>query len=110
MIFKVNLIQVREVHLHIQIPVEITTQINAASGGLLVNDSTVVHDGLHIKVNHPNHGMYAPENLVKIDDVDPDHPSVDATADIAEDSTAQFLSIIYYLMRVVLVYLLILKT
>tara|TARA_B100002019_G_scaffold29509_1_gene23450 strand:- start:443 stop:2947 length:2505 start_codon:yes stop_codon:yes gene_type:complete len=66
----------------------ITTQINAASGGLLVNDSTVVHDGLHIKVNHPNHGMYAPENLVKIDDVDPDHPSVDATADIAEDSTA----------------------
>ena len=66
----------------------VTTQINAASGGLLVNDSTVVHDGLHIKVNHPNHGMYAPENLVKIDDVDPDHPSVDATADIAEDSTA----------------------
>ena len=66
----------------------VITQINAASGGLTVSDSTVIHDGLHIKVNHPNHGMYALENLVKIDDVDPDHPSVDTTADIPEDSTA----------------------
>lgn len=66
----------------------ITTQINASSGGLTVSDTTVIHDGLHIKVNHPNHGMYAPESVVSIDDVDPDHPSVDTTADIDEDSTA----------------------
>ena len=66
----------------------ITTQINAASGGLTVSDTTIIHDGLHIKVNHPNHGMYAPESVSSIDDVDPDHPSVDTTADIGEDSTA----------------------
>ena len=45
----------------------ITTQINASSGGLTVSDTTVIHDGLHIKVNHPNHGMYAPESVVSID-------------------------------------------
>ena len=60
------------------------SQPNKSSGGLTVSDSTVVHDGLHIKVNHPNHGN-APESVVSIDDVDPDHPSVDTTADIGED-------------------------
>ncbi len=64
-----------------------TVGLNAGSGGLTLTDSTVIHDGLHIKVNHPNHGMYALENVVTIDDVDPDNPSVDTTADVEEDST-----------------------
>lgn len=67
----------------------ITTELNFSSGGgVTITDNTIIHDGLHIKVNHPNHGMYAPENVVTIDDVDPDSPSVDTTADIDEDSTA----------------------
>lgn len=67
----------------------ITTELNASGGGgVTITDNTIIHDGLHIKVNHPNHGMYAPENVVTIDDADPDFPSTDTTADIDEDSTA----------------------
>jgi len=64
----------------------IVTALNG--GGVLTTDSTIIHDGLHIKVNHPNHGMYAEENVVTIADVDADHPSVDLAADVLEDSTA----------------------
>jgi hypothetical protein len=35
----------------------------------------VISDGLHIKVNHLNHGMHSPLNYVKLSDVDADTPS-----------------------------------
>ena len=35
-------------------------------GGVLVSSVNVDSDGLHIKVNHKNHGMYFEENLVRI--------------------------------------------
>ena len=38
-------------------------------GGVQFNDLVVVNDGLHIKVNHRNHGMYSSDNLVAISDV-----------------------------------------
>ena len=35
-------------------------------GGVLVSSVNVDSDGLHVKVNHKNHGMYFEDNLVKI--------------------------------------------
>lgn len=53
----------------------ITTTINYNSGSdVRVSDIDIESDGLHIKVNHPNHGMHAPENLVRISDVTSDLP------------------------------------
>jgi hypothetical protein len=45
----------------------IVTTLNYSRGGNVTPTSIVVeNDGLHIKVNHKNHGMYAPENFVEI--------------------------------------------
>ena len=35
-------------------------------GGVLVSSVNVDSDGLHVKVNHKNHGMYFEDNLVRI--------------------------------------------
>ena len=34
-------------------------------GGVLVSSVNVDSDGLHVKVNHKNHGMYFEDNLVR---------------------------------------------
>lgn len=51
----------------------LTTTLNASTGGnVLINDIEVETDGLNFKVNHLNHGMHAPENLVVISEASTD--------------------------------------
>ena len=51
----------------------VTTDVNAAQGGnVLVNEIVTDNDGLHVVVNHKNHGMYFDENFVTISDVQTD--------------------------------------
>ena len=44
-------------------------------------------DGLHIKVNHKNHGMYFEDNFVRISDIQPDIKPVKLTAPYDKSST-----------------------
>jgi len=45
----------------------VTTELNFSHGGnVTINSLDTEFDGLHIKVNHQNHGMYDTENIVKI--------------------------------------------
>ena len=41
-------------------------------GDVQISTIDVESDGLHIKVNHKNHGMYSTENRVKISDAQSD--------------------------------------
>jgi hypothetical protein len=51
----------------------ITTDLNWQYGGnIAISNIDVESDGLHIKVNHKNHGMYSNENYVEISHVLPD--------------------------------------
>ena len=51
----------------------ITTTLNALKGGGVFIDSIdTINDGLHIKVNHQNHGMYSSENYVTISNAQSD--------------------------------------
>jgi hypothetical protein len=51
----------------------ITTTLNASKGGGVFIDSIeTISDGLHIKVNHQNHGMYSSENYVNISNAQSD--------------------------------------
>lgn len=51
----------------------ITTELNYSAGGNVTANSIIVdNDGLHIKVNHQNHGMYFSDNLVTLSGVSPD--------------------------------------
>ena len=77
----------------------ITTDLNYSLGGdVQVSSINVVNDGLHIKVNHKNHGMYFDDNRVSISgalpDVRPTKLSVaygaDATTAISVDSASVF--------------------
>ena len=53
--------------------VGVATELNYASGGdVQVVQLTNVSDGLHIKVNHKNHGMYFTKNNVTLSDVQSD--------------------------------------
>ncbi len=46
------------------------TELNYSNGGnVTVSDKTEISDGLHIKVNHKNHGMYFDDNNVTLYDV-----------------------------------------
>jgi len=48
----------------------VTTELNFSHGGnVTISSIDTESDGLHIKVNHQNHGMYSTENLVKITNV-----------------------------------------
>ena len=48
----------------------IVTTLNYSVGGDVVPTTIIVeNDGLHIKINHKNHGMYSPENFVEISGV-----------------------------------------
>lgn len=52
----------------------ITTELNGSGGNVLIPSDgiSVVSDGLHFKVNHKNHAMYAEENVVEIEGALPD--------------------------------------
>ena len=71
----------------------ITTELNygipgGVGGDVQVSTVNVDTDGLHIKVNHQNHGMYFEDNRVNISDVLPDIKPVKLTAPYTADSTA----------------------
>ena len=77
----------------------ITTDLNYSLGGdVQVSSINVVNDGLHIKVNHKNHGMYFDDNRVSISGALPDvRPTklstaygADATTAISVDSASVF--------------------
>ena len=78
----------------------IATDLNASVGGVLIPSDgiEVESDGLHIKVNHSNHGMHAGENIVSLSnvlsDIKPVKLSVNydknSTSDISLDSVANF--------------------
>ena len=69
----------------------VTTTLNYANMGvgpyIRPTDVTVENDGLHIKVNHKNHGMYDDSNTVTISGVMPDTKPTKLTAALAADST-----------------------
>ena len=51
----------------------IKTELGYVNGGDVQIDSIDVEsDGLHVQVNHKNHGMYSTQNRVKISDVQSD--------------------------------------
>ena len=77
----------------------ITTTLNAASGGgVFINSIETISDGLHIKVNHQNHGMYSNQNYVTLSniqsDINPTKLSVaynsNSTGSISVDNASNF--------------------
>ena len=51
----------------------ITTNLNYSSGSnVQITNITTVNDGLHIKVNHKNHGMYSSDNYVILSNIQSD--------------------------------------
>ena len=66
----------------------ITTTLNSTvGGGVDISSISVVSDGLHIKVNHKNHGMYFDTNIVSIQGVQSDVAPTKLTAPYTSDST-----------------------
>jgi hypothetical protein len=64
------------------------------SGNVYINDIELMNDfndGLHIKVNHKNHGMHSLVNNVKIEDVSSDLPLVSLLNDYPLNSTSNIL-------------------
>lgn len=51
-------------------------------------DITIENDGLHIKVNHKNHGMYSTENTVSITGAVSDIKPTKLTASYTSNSTS----------------------
>ena len=69
--------------------VGVTTILNASAGGNVTPTAIIVDtDGLHIKINHQNHGMYFSDNLVKISGVLPDIKPTKLTAQYDASSTS----------------------
>lgn len=68
----------------------ITTTLNASTGGnvLISGSPEVVSDGLHIKVNHKNHGMHSLLNKVEIRGATSDISPVTLISDYASTSTS----------------------
>ena len=60
----------------------------APGGDVSINTITEISDGLHIKVNHQNHGMYFPDNRVIISGVLPDVKPTKLSAEYASNSTS----------------------
>tara|TARA_B100001109_G_scaffold41369_1_gene32690 strand:- start:9145 stop:16611 length:7467 start_codon:yes stop_codon:yes gene_type:complete len=80
----------------------ITTELNfenGLGGDVQVTSNNVISDGLHVKVNHKNHGMYSHENKVTlsgaISDIKPTKLNVaynvDSTGGISVSDPSQFL-------------------
>jgi len=70
--------------------VGVNTELNYSVGGGVIIQSPIVtvSDGLHIKVNHKNHGMYSDENYVTISGAMPDSKPTTTTTEYRSDSTA----------------------
>jgi hypothetical protein len=67
----------------------IRTQLNGSSGGgVPINEIVTITDGLHIKVNHRNHGMYFENNLVTISNVASDIIPTTLTSEYSSTSTS----------------------
>ena len=74
----------------------VTTYLNAT--GVLVNEIITENDGLHVRVDHKNHGMYFSDNLVTVynaqSDIKPTKLSVqlqsDSTGSISVDDSTNF--------------------
>lgn len=70
----------------------ITTTLNSSLGGnVQISDINIESDGLHVAINHQNHGMYFNDNIVKIADVQPDVPPSRLTSNYNFDSTGSIL-------------------
>ena len=72
----------------------ITTYLNSSVGGnvTIMNDGIqTITDGLHIKVNHKNHGMHAGENVVEISKVLTDIKPIKLNSNYPASSTASIL-------------------
>jgi hypothetical protein len=62
----------------------ITTMVSTGGADIAISDfalSSPREDGLHIKVNHKNHGMHATTNIVSISGVKPDSKSTTIAAE-----------------------------
>jgi len=67
----------------------ITTHFNASSGGNVIPESIeTISDGLHIAVNHKNHGMHHKINRVTISGVESDIIPTKLTLPYTSDSTS----------------------
>lgn len=70
----------------------ITTDLNKSSGGnVLISSIDTVSDGLHINVNHRNHGMYFDTNYVEISNVQSDILPTKLTSAYNSDSNSAIL-------------------
>jgi hypothetical protein len=70
----------------------LTTTLNASSGGnVQISAINVDSDGLHIVVNHKNHGMYFDDNYVRISGAETDVPPTKLTSDYSFDATSSIL-------------------
>jgi len=67
--------------------------LNHAVGGnvWLSGDPVTVSDGLHIKINQKNHGMYSNQNTVTLTDVASDVPATQLAADYDSTSTGSII-------------------
>jgi hypothetical protein len=63
----------------------ITTYLNGT--GVLINEIITENDGLHVKVDHRNHGMYFDDNLVAIYNVQSDIKPTKLSVQLPADST-----------------------
>jgi hypothetical protein len=69
--------------------VGVTTTLNASAGGNVIPTAIIIDtDGLHVKINHQNHGMYFSDNLVKISGILPDIKPTKLTAQYDASSTS----------------------
>jgi hypothetical protein len=70
----------------------ITTDLNKSSGGnVLISSINTVSDGLHINVNHRNHGMYFDTNYVEISNIQSDILPTKLTSAYNSDSNSAIL-------------------
>jgi hypothetical protein len=67
--------------------VGLTTVLNYSFGGdVQIDEENVINDGLHIVVNHKNHGMYFSDNYVEISGVESDVQPTKLTTTYTFDS------------------------
>ena len=59
----------------------------APGGDVQIDSIQTIDDGLHLKINHSNHGMYFPDNRVIISGVAPDIKPTKLSASYSSDST-----------------------
>ena len=77
----------------------ITTQLNSMTGGMVMPEKiSITQDGLHVTVDHRNHGMHHELNRVEISDIASDVPATklsanyktNSSSNISIDSSANF--------------------